>query len=72
MSKQPLSLSEALNIVRQLHLLSTKQHSELHQLVTQLQSKLIDVYLQFDTSKQKSILDFFKPIWMGSTSEFFI
>lgn len=58
--EQPPSLCEALEIVRRLHLLSIKQHPELHQFVTQLQSKLIDVYLQTDTSKQKSILDFFK------------
>ena len=53
---------EALEIVRRLHLLSIKQHPELHQFVTQLQSKLIDAYVQSDTSKQKSILDFFKVI----------
>ncbi|CAF1281361.1 unnamed protein product [Adineta ricciae] len=60
--EQQPSLSEALEIVRRLHLLSIKQHPELHQFVTQLQSKLIDVYLQSDTSKQRSILDFFKAV----------
>ena len=59
-SEQPPSLFEAVKIVHRLHLLSIKQHPELHQFVSQLQSKLIDVYLQSDTSKQKKILDFLK------------
>ena len=58
------SFCEALEIVRRLHLLSIKQHAELHQFVTQLQSKLINVYLQSDTSVQKPILDFFKALWI--------
>ena len=58
--EQPPSLCEALESVRGLHLSLIKQHPELHQLVSQLQSELIDVYLQSNTSKQKSIRDFFR------------
>ena len=59
--EQPPSLSEAVKMVRRLHLLSTTQHPELHPFLSQLQSKLIDVYLDSNTSKQRSIRDFFKP-----------
>jgi hypothetical protein len=58
--EQPPSISEAIEMVRRLKLLSTAQHAELHPFLTQLQSKLIDVYLDSNISKQRSILDFLK------------
>lgn len=57
------SISQALTMIHQLHLLSTKQYPELHALIMQLQSNLIDVYLDTSTSKQRYIRDFFKPIY---------
>ena len=59
--EQPPSLSEAVNMVRRLHMLSTTQHPELHPFLTQLQSKLIDIYVDSKTSKQRSIRGFFEP-----------
>ncbi|CAF3775211.1 unnamed protein product [Rotaria sp. Silwood1] len=61
-TEQPPSLSEAMNMIRRLHLLSITQQPELHLYVMQLQSKLIDVYLDSNISKQRSIRDFFKPV----------
>ena len=58
---KPPSLSEAIAMLRRLKLLSTTQHPELYPYLTQLQSKLVDTYLDSNISKQKSILDFFKP-----------
>ncbi len=60
--EQSPSLTESLQMVRRLKLLSTTQHPELHSLLIQLQSKLVDVYLNSNFVKQKSILDFFKPV----------
>jgi len=60
--ESPPSLPESIQMVRRLKLLSTTQHPELHSLLIQLRSKLIDVYLDSNIVKQKSILDFFKPI----------
>ncbi|CAF0898211.1 unnamed protein product [Adineta steineri] len=39
----------------------TSHYSGLHLLLTEFQSKLIDIYLDSNNSKQKSILDFFQP-----------
>jgi hypothetical protein len=60
-TQQSPSLPESLQMVRRLKLLSTTQHPELHSLLIQLQSKLVDAYLDSNIVKQKSILDFFKP-----------
>lgn len=61
-TEQSPSLSEAMDMIRRLHLLSTTQQPELHLCVMQLQSKLIDIYLDSNVSKQRSIRDFFKPV----------
>lgn len=58
--EDPPSLSESLELVRRLRLLSTTQQPELHHLVTELQSKLTDVLLDSTVSKQRSICDYFK------------
>ncbi|CAF2002117.1 unnamed protein product [Rotaria magnacalcarata] len=67
----PPSLSEAIKLLRRLHLLSTTQHPELHPYLTQLQSKLIDIYLDSNISKQRSIRDFFKPDQQQITTDNF-
>lgn len=51
-----------MEILRRLHLLSTTEEPDLHSCVLQLQSKLIDIYLNSTVSKQRSIYDFFKPV----------
>jgi hypothetical protein len=61
-TEQPPSLYEAMDMTRRLHLLSITQQPELYLCVMQLQSKLIDVCLDSNISKQRSIRDFFKPV----------
>ena len=39
------NLPEALDMVRKLHLLASSQHPDLHQLVSELEAKLTDIYL---------------------------
>ncbi|CAF3816564.1 unnamed protein product [Rotaria sordida] len=58
--EDPPSLTESLELVRRLRLLSTTQQPELHPFITQLQSKLTDVFLDSNSSKQRSILEYFK------------
>ncbi|CAF2142131.1 unnamed protein product [Rotaria magnacalcarata] len=59
-SEDPPSLAESLELVRRLRLLSTTQQPELHPFITELQSKLTDVFLDSNSSKQISILEYFK------------
>ncbi len=66
--EDPPSLAESLELVRRLRLLSTTQQPELHPFIIQLQSKLTDVLLDSNLSKQKSILDYFKCIPVVPTS----
>jgi len=61
-NEDPSSLSEALELVRRLRLLSTTQQPELHLFINQLQSKLTDALLDSNLSKQRSICDYFKYI----------
>ncbi len=53
-------LPEALDMVRKLHLLASSQHPDLHQLVSELEAKLTDIYLDSRVAKQSSITDFFQ------------
>ena len=55
------------DIAKRLHLLSTTRYLELHLFISQLQSKLIDIYLDSKCSQQKSVKDFFKPLGFGDT-----
>ena len=59
-AEDPPSLAESLKLVRRLQLLSTTQQPELHSFITQLQSKLTNVFLDCHSSKQRSILEYFK------------
>ena len=52
---------EAITIVRRLELLSAAQHSLFCPSLIPLLPKLINVYLDSNISKQKPILNFFKP-----------
>jgi len=59
-TENPPSLAESLELIRRLRLLSTTQQPELHPFITQLESKLTDIFLESNSSKQKSILEYFK------------
>ena len=50
----------ALEMLRKLHLLASIEQPQLHKLVTDLQSKLTDIYLDSIATKQSSITDYFK------------
>jgi hypothetical protein len=58
--EEPPKLPEALDMVRKLHLLGSSQHPDLHQLVSELDVKLTDIYLDSRVAKQSSITDFFQ------------
>ena len=60
--EEPPSLSESLEMVRRLRLLSNTQQPELHTFIVPLQSKLTDVFLDSNASKQRQIIDYFKPV----------
>ncbi len=60
--EEPPSLSEAVKMMRRLHLLTTTNHPELHSLVLQFQSKLIDIYLDGSNWRQKPIHEYFQHI----------
>ena len=52
-------LSEALDMQRRLHLLTSTEQPQLHSLVNDLQYKLTDVYMHSEVSKQSCITDYF-------------
>ncbi len=58
--EEPAKLPEVLDMVRKLHLLASSKHSDLHQLVSELEAKLTDIYLDSRAAKQSSITDFFQ------------
>ncbi len=58
--EKPPKLPEALDMVRKLHLLASSQHPDLQQLVSELEAKLTDIYLESRVAKQSSITDFFQ------------
>ncbi len=58
--EEPPKLPEALDTVRKLHLLASFQHPDLQQLVSELEAKLTDIYLESRVAKQSSITDFFQ------------
>ena len=57
--EQPPSLVAALKIVQKLLLLVSTRQPELHQLVTNLESKLTDTHIGSMPDRQSSITDFF-------------
>ena len=58
-SQNPFTLSEALEMIRRLHVLSSIDYPELYSAVSELESKLIDIYLESKTPKQSTIYDYF-------------
>ena len=58
--EDPPSLAESLELVRRRRILSTTQQPELHLFIIQLQSKLTDVLLDSNSSKQKIYLRLFQ------------
>ena len=56
----PPKLPEALDILRRLHLFASKEQPELHQFISELESKMTDLYLDSKVCKQSCITDFFK------------
>jgi hypothetical protein len=58
-NQNPPNLAEALDMIRRLHVLSSTDYPELYSAVSELESKLIDIYLEKKTSKQSSIYDYF-------------
>lgn len=60
--EEPPSLVDALEMIRKLHLLVSTRQPELHQLVSDLESKLTDTYIDSKSSKQSSITDFFPRV----------
>ena len=57
--EEPPSFVEALEMIRKLHLLVSVRQPELHSLMSDLEWKLTDSYIDSKTSKQSSIMDFF-------------
>lgn len=58
--EEPPSLIEALEMTRKLHLLACTSQPELHEVVANLESKLVDIYIDSKSNKQTSITDFFR------------
>ncbi|CAF2983977.1 unnamed protein product [Rotaria sp. Silwood2] len=60
--EEPPSLLEAIKMIRGLHLLSTVEYPELHSYIVQLQSKLMDIYLDGNNSKQTTLYEYFQRV----------
>jgi hypothetical protein len=58
--EEPPSLTEALEMTRKLHLLACTRQPELHKIVANLESTLVDIYIDSKGNKQTSITDFFR------------
>ena len=60
--EEPPSLTEAHEMIRKLHLFVSIRQPELHQLVSELESKLTDTSIDSKSNEQSSITDFFKRV----------
>ena len=54
----PPKITEAIEMTEKLRLLATMQQPQLHKLITELQSKLIDVYIDSKKQKPTTLEDF--------------
>ena len=54
----PPKITEAIQMIEKLRLLAIMQQPQLHKLITELQSKLIDVYIDSKKQKQTTLEDF--------------
>ncbi|CAF1595941.1 unnamed protein product, partial [Rotaria magnacalcarata] len=59
-TESPPTITEAMEMIRKLHLLATTQEPQLHQLVNELESKLTGVYIHSKPKRQTILEDFFK------------
>ncbi|CAF4892538.1 unnamed protein product [Rotaria magnacalcarata] len=57
--EQPPNLSEALEMMRKLHFFASLEQSQLHNLISDLESQLTDIYLDSKAVTQSSIADYF-------------
>ena len=55
----PPKITEAIEMTHKLRLLATTQQSQLHKLINELESKLIDVYIESKNRRQTTVDDFF-------------
>ncbi|CAF1597859.1 unnamed protein product [Rotaria magnacalcarata] len=60
LTESPPKLTEAMEMIRKLHLLAITQQPQLHQLINEVESKLTDVYINSKTKRQTTLEDFFK------------
>jgi len=59
-TETPPKLTEAMEMVRRLHILATTQQPELHAIISQLDSQLTQLFIDSKGFKQKTINDFFR------------
>ena len=59
-NETPPKLIEAMDMVRRLHLLAATQQSQLHSLISQLDSQLTQLFIDSKGAKQTKIDDFFR------------
>ncbi|CAF4510391.1 unnamed protein product [Rotaria sp. Silwood2] len=57
--EQPPNLSEALEMMRKLHLFASIKQPQLHNLISDLELQLTDIYLYSEAVKQSTITDYF-------------
>ncbi|CAM4778507.1 unnamed protein product [Rotaria magnacalcarata] len=57
--EQPPNLSEALKMMRKFHLFVSIKQPQLHNLISDLELQLTDIYLDSKAVKQSSITDYF-------------
>jgi len=60
--EQPPNLSEALEMLRKIHLYASIEQPQLHNLISDLESQLTDIYLDSKVAKQSSIKDCFPSL----------
>lgn len=61
-TEQPPTIINAMEMVRQLHLLANTQQPELHLIISQLDSQLTQLFIDSKGAKQTKIDDFFRKI----------
>lgn len=59
LAEQPPNLPEALEMLRKLHLYASIEQPQLHNIISDLEAQLTDIYLVSKAVKQTSIKDFF-------------
>ena len=60
--EQPPNISEALEMLRKLHLFASVEQPQLHNTLSDLESLLTDIYLDSKAVKQSSIKDYFSRV----------